>query len=98
MHVVEIEKDNVYGKVARRNTTGKINDLSDSYGTLMYIDMKIKDRSVVRIVYTGATHTFVASKILKKYGLKAVVCAMRMKATGQATVHRMFNVPLRTVS
>ena len=43
--------------------------MSDVYGTLMYIDMKIGDKSVITMVDTGATHTFVASKIVKEFGL-----------------------------
>lgn len=35
---------------------------------------------MVKMVDTRATHNFVASKILKEYGLKVTDCAMRVKS------------------
>lgn len=45
-------------------------DLADAYSTLMYVDLKIENKSVVTIVDTGAMHTFVSFKLFKSKGCK----------------------------
>lgn len=59
-------------------------DLFNAYGTLIYFDMKIRDENVVAMVDSGATHTFVASKIVREYGLKVVDCPTKMKTVNSA--------------
>ncbi|XP_075087766.1 uncharacterized protein LOC142169758 [Nicotiana tabacum] len=55
-------------------------DLDDAYSTLLYVDLKIGNKSVVTMVDTGATHTFVASRIVQEYGLQVTKCPTKMKA------------------
>lgn len=72
-------------------------DLFDAYGTLMYMDMKIGGKSIV-IVDSGATHIFISSMIVRKYGLKVSDCSTNMKAvnsTTQASYGIGANVPLK---
>lgn len=89
MNIVDFEEDDVAEKVALINNAASVDDLSDAYGNLMYVDMKIGDKSVVTMVDTGATHTFVASRIVKEYGLKVTSCATRMKAVNSAAQQAM---------
>lgn len=76
---MEIEKDNIIRKIALINTTKAMGDLSVAYGTLMYVDKKIGDKSLVIMLDTNATHTFVVSKIVQTYGMKVSTFMKRIK-------------------
>lgn len=61
-----------------------LEDLSVANGTLIYVDMKIRDKSVVTMVDACTTDTFMASKIVQAYGPVVTTCAMRIKAVNSA--------------
>lgn len=71
-------------------------DLFDAYS--MYVDMKIGDKNVAAMVDSGATHTFVVSKIIKEYGMKVMNCLIKMKvfnSAAQSGYGMITNVPLK---
>ncbi|XP_070041280.1 uncharacterized protein [Nicotiana tomentosiformis] len=61
-------------------------DLADAYSTLMYVDLKIKNTSVMTVVDTVAMHTFVASRIVQEYELQVTKCPMKMNAFNMTVV------------
>lgn len=57
--------------------------------------MKIGDKSIVTMVVTGATQTFVSAKLVHKYGLPVSKCLSYMKtvnAQDQAIVGMAYNI------
>ncbi|XP_070057433.1 uncharacterized protein [Nicotiana tomentosiformis] len=65
-------------EVAYVNATG--DDLVDAYSTLMYVDLKIGNKSVMTMVDTRVMNTFVASKIVQEYELQVTKCSTKMEA------------------
>lgn len=51
--------------------------------------MKIRDKNIVAMVYSGATHTFVASKIVREYGSKVIDYPTKMKVINSAAQQAM---------
>lgn len=64
----------------------------------MYVDMKIRDKNMVAMVDSGATHIFVASKFVKQYELKVTDCPPKIKAANSGVepgYNIANNVPLK---
>ncbi|KAK4713408.1 hypothetical protein R3W88_019315 [Solanum pinnatisectum] len=75
--VIDVDED-VAGKFTYVNVVDTVGDLSVTYDSIIYVGMNVGEKTIVTMVDTGSTHTFVASKIVKKYGLKVTNCATKI--------------------
>ncbi|XP_070008731.1 uncharacterized protein [Nicotiana sylvestris] len=82
------------------NVISLVNSTSNEtnpHSLLIHIEMRIGDKSVIAMVDTGATHTFVSANLVHKYGLKVTKCPSYMRtvnAKAQAIVGMAYDVPM----
>lgn len=82
------------------NVISFLNPTSDEtnlHYLLMHIEMKIGEKSVIAMLDTGATHTFISVRLVHKYGLNMSKCPSYMKtmnAKAQAIMGMAYNVPM----
>ncbi|XP_070013049.1 uncharacterized protein [Nicotiana sylvestris] len=70
---------------------------TNPHSLLMHIEMKIGEKGMIAMVDTGATHTFVSSSLVHKYGLSVSKYPSYMKtvnAKAQAIVGMAYNIPM----